>query len=109
MLKETEDYEVTLYEVIEVLEVDADHDSKADGDLLSPDGALSPKDIRNHNRAELGVAKDWVDIFRHSFADLVFSFQDCDPSPSILKNKLVYVVFRVIEIEVGLGLVHSWL
>lgn len=39
--------------------------------------------------------------------DLVLNFQDRDTSLSILKDKHVHVVFRVIVIE--LGLVHYWL
>ncbi|KAF8012495.1 hypothetical protein BT93_I0612 [Corymbia citriodora subsp. variegata] len=101
-LKEAEGYEVTPYEVIEVLGVEAEYNLKADRYLLSSDGDLSPEEMRKRNRAELAIAKDLIDIFQRLFADLVLSFQDRDGSRSILMDKHFHLVFRVIEIELGL-------
>ncbi|KAF8011357.1 hypothetical protein BT93_J1837 [Corymbia citriodora subsp. variegata] len=69
---------------------------------LFGDKELLPEEMSKRNRAELAVAKDLIDIFRRLFADLVLSFQDRDTSMSILKDKHYHVVFRVIEIELGL-------
>ncbi|KAK3410735.1 hypothetical protein EUGRSUZ_J02761 [Eucalyptus grandis] len=69
MLKKAEGYDVTPHVVIEVYEVNAGHNSEADGNLTSY---------------------------------LVLSIEERDTSLSILKDKSFHVLFRVIEIELGL-------
>ncbi|KAF8011372.1 hypothetical protein BT93_J1852 [Corymbia citriodora subsp. variegata] len=120
-LKEAEGYDVTPHKVIEVHGVNMVHNLKLNGDLSSPDSLLAaaggtsnffwrlfgdkdllPEKMSKRNRGELAVAKDLIDIFRRLFADLVLSFQDLDTSLLMLKDKHYHVVFRVIEIELGL-------
>lgn len=136
MLKKAEGYDVTPHVVIEVYEVNAGHNSEADGNLTSCDETLLPSklkkkrqggeqskccneleekreqgeqdnranknDMSMRNRAELTLAKDLLDTFRRLFMDLVLSIEERDTSLSILKDKSFHVVFRVIEIELGL-------
>ncbi|XP_039158937.1 uncharacterized protein LOC104424021 [Eucalyptus grandis] len=140
MLKKAEGYDVTPHVVIEVYEVNAGHNSEADGNLTSCDETLLPSKLKKkrqdeqdgeqsncrneleekreqgeqdnrankndmsmrNNRAELTLAKDLLDTFRRLFMDLVLSIEERDTSLSILKDKSFHVVFRVIEIELGL-------
>ncbi|KAK3430539.1 hypothetical protein EUGRSUZ_D01615 [Eucalyptus grandis] len=121
-LKEAEGYDITPHEVIEIYGGNVERNLRGGVDLSSPDRDLLPEvkgpldifrrlfgnekllaeKMKERNRAELAVAKDLIDIFRRLFADLVLSFEDRDTSMLILKYKHFQVVFRVIEIELGL-------
>ncbi|XP_056176561.1 uncharacterized protein LOC130140656 [Syzygium oleosum] len=69
---------------------------------LFGDKDLLPEKMKERNRAELAVAEDLINIFQRLFADLVLSFEDRDTSMLLLEDKHFQVVFRVIEIELGL-------
>ncbi|KAK3410753.1 hypothetical protein EUGRSUZ_J02791 [Eucalyptus grandis] len=116
ILKKAEGYDITPHVVIEVYKVNAGHNSEADENLTSSvatgaldifrrlcgDKDLLPEGMSKRNRAELALAKDLIDTFRRLFTNLVLSIKERDASLLILQDKSFHVVFRVIEIELGL-------
>lgn len=100
-LMKAEGYDVIPHEVIEVRNVIMEN--TVDGaDLSSLEEDLNLEQLYKRKQGELLAARGLVKIFQRLFADLLLSFEDRDTSKLVLKDKNFLVVFKIIEIELGI-------
>ncbi|KAI4312807.1 hypothetical protein MLD38_037598 [Melastoma candidum] len=99
-LKMSEGFRVMTHEVTEVLE------AVMENNLEGMDFSLDNEELSNKKMerclGEMVVAQGLITIFQRLFADLILSLQDRDMSIAILKGKNFQVVFKIIEIELGI-------
>ncbi|KAI4312822.1 hypothetical protein MLD38_037613 [Melastoma candidum] len=100
-LRMAEGFQVVPHEVIEVRE--AAMENNLEGTDFSLDNEkLSNEDMYKRCLGEMLAARGLITIFQRLFADLILSLQDRDMSIAILEGKNFQVVFKIIEIELGI-------